>query len=178
MAVGVTTCFRLDPRATVNPRDPWGALLLGTRCRPSLSAAAGGGRCEEAGPLRIAGREAVLAITDVRRAPAPDLIGCRCSACSCWLAASASTLHVINHAPRHSAAGRVFVCGRLDPAWSHWSRWVRSLDERVPRACCVKMLCGTRPSRSWRLPDLLPDCGASVLAEAGCGPRSPFSKGS
>ena len=53
----------------------------------------------------------MLAITDVRRAPAPDLIGCRCSACSCWLAASASTLHVINHAPRHSAAGRVFVCG-------------------------------------------------------------------
>ena len=38
-----TTYFLGGPRRTINPRDPWGALLLGTRCRPSLSAAAGGG---------------------------------------------------------------------------------------------------------------------------------------
>ena len=41
-----------------------------------------GRRLSQAG---IAGREAALAVTDVRRAPAPELIGCRCSACSCWL---------------------------------------------------------------------------------------------
>ena len=92
------------PTGSMGSSLPWHSL-------PAVALSGGRWWCEEAGPLRIAGREAVLAITDVRRAPAPDLIGCRCSACSCWLAASASTLHVINHAPRHSAAGRVFVCG-------------------------------------------------------------------
>ena len=84
------------PTGSMGSSLPWHSL-------PAVALSGGWWWCEEAGPLRIAGREAVLAITDVRRAPAPDLIGCRCSACSCWLAASASTLHVINHAPRHSA---------------------------------------------------------------------------
>ena len=104
---------------------PWHSL-------PAVALSGGRWWCEEARPLRIAGREAALAVTDVRRAPAPDLIGCRCSACSCWLTASASTMHLINHAPRHSAAGRVIVYGPHGCAGV-----MRGCIMHAVRRCCV-----------------------------------------
>ena len=106
------------------------------------------------------------AVADAQGAPAPEVIGCRCSACSCWLTASASTLHLITHAPRHSVAGRVIVCGPHGCAGV-----MRGCIVHAVRRCCVAR-------QHLAAGGCLICCLIAVLVcllEAGCEPRSPFT---